>query len=56
MIGGIIGVVAFAVAFRWIAGANAVSNIKEGTHDFADGFSIGYRKDAAKYREEQYKK
>lgn len=39
-----------------VAGPRAFKNILGGTHDYADGFSIEYRKDAAKYKEEMYKK
>lgn len=50
---GLIGSVVLVIV---IAGPKAVKNILGGTHDYADGFSVGYKKDAEKYKEEQYKK
>ena len=39
-----------------IAGPKAFGNILSGTHDYADGFSVEYKKDAAKYKAEKYNK
>jgi len=51
-----LGLIVACVLVVVIAGPRAAKNILGGTHDYADGFSVGYKKDAQKYREEQYKK
>lgn len=50
---GLIVVIVLAVV---VAGPRAFGNILGGTHNYADGFSIGYKKDSIKYRDEMYKK
>lgn len=46
-------VAVLAVVF---VGPKALGNIVGGSRDYSDGFSVGYKKQAAKYKEEQYKK
>ena len=50
------GYVLFAVFVAIVAGPRALKNVLGGTHDYCDGFSREYKKDAEKYKEEQYKK
>lgn len=51
-----ISAIVFGVFVVVVAGPKAVKNIMSGTHDYADGFSVGYKKDGAKYKDEMYKK
>ena len=39
-----------------IAGPKAFGNILTGTHNYSDGFSVGYKKESEKYKQEQYNK
>ena len=51
-----LGYISFCIVAVVVIGPVATKNIVSGLHDYSDGFSIGFRKDAAKYKKEQYEK
>lgn len=51
-----IGYVILGIFTVAVIGPNATKNVLHGLHDYSDGASVGFRKDAEKYKKEQYNK
>lgn len=51
-----LGLIVAGIIAVVVAGPKAVGNVLNGTHNYSDGFSVGFKKDSIKYRDEQYKK
>jgi len=51
-----LGYLATIIAIIVIVGPKAVGNVLSGTHDYTDGFSVSYKKEGLKYKQEQYNK
>ena len=51
-----IGYITATIALVVIVGPKAVGNVLSGTHDYTDGFSVSYKKEGLKYKQEQYNK